>query len=125
MFVPRIWFDEVERIGKQRCTPVGYVLQQIGDLTGVAGLLSFLGVPAYLAYRGFMGTFDWPLLWLSMVPVALGIAGAIIVSYSWALATRKGFNYDYQRRESSWIEAGEKRTYTFEDWQATREQRGS
>ena len=34
-------------------------------------------------------------------------------------ASRKGFHYDYQRRESSWMEAGEKRLYTFEDWKAT------
>jgi hypothetical protein len=25
---PRIWFDEVERIGMQRCTPVGYMINK-------------------------------------------------------------------------------------------------
>jgi hypothetical protein len=124
MFVPRIWFDEVERIGKQRCTPLGYVLQQIGDLVGIVGLLTVLGVPAYLGYRGAIGTFDRSLLWLLIVPIALGIVGRIMVSFSWSLASRKRFNYDYQRRESSWVEAGEKRLYTFEDWRATKEQRG-
>ena len=37
MFIPRMWFDEVERIGKQRCTPQGYGLQGIGDLVGFLG----------------------------------------------------------------------------------------
>ena len=45
MFIPRMWFDEVERIGKQQCTPAGYALQRIGDLIGFVGLLSVLGVP--------------------------------------------------------------------------------
>ena len=62
MFIPRMWFDEVECIGKQRCTPAGYAIQGIGELIGFIGLLMLLGVPAYLAYRGVVGTFDWSLL---------------------------------------------------------------
>jgi hypothetical protein len=28
MLISRKWFDEVKRIGKQRCRPVGYALQR-------------------------------------------------------------------------------------------------
>jgi hypothetical protein len=118
MFIPRMWFDEVERIGKQRCTPTGYAIQGVGDLTGFVGLLTLLGVPLYLAYAGLDGSFRWPLLWLLAVPVVLGVVGAVIVSVSWSLAYRKRFNYDYKRRVSSWVEGGQERTYTFDDWQA-------
>ena len=113
MFIPRMWFDEVERVGKQRCTPVGYVLQQLGELIGFCGLVGLLGTPVFVWFL------HWSLLSLLIVSVSLGIVGTVIVSFSWSLASRKGFHYDYQRRETSWVEAGEKRLYTFEDWKAT------
>ncbi len=118
MFIPRIWSDEVERIGKQRCTPLGYALQVIGDLIGFLGLLTLLGMPVYLAYRAGVGTFDRSLLWLLTVPFAIGIAGRFMVEFSWWMARRKKFHYDYERRESIWIEGGEKRSYKFSDWEA-------
>jgi hypothetical protein len=123
MFIPRMWFDEVERIGKQRCTPTGYMLQGIGDLLGFVGLLLLLGVPLYLAYRCVVSTFDWSLLWLLTVPVGVGILGSVVVGYSWSLASRKQFRYDYERRVSSWVENGAERTYTYADWQAEQSQR--
>src|SRR6266545_5136320 len=115
---PRIWFDEVERIGMQRCTPVGYAINSIGGTFWLFGILALLGVPAYLAYRGFFGTFDWSLLWLLTVPFLVVIVGSILIGVSWSLAYHKRFHYDYERRESTWVEAGEKRSYTFSDWQA-------
>jgi 4-amino-4-deoxy-L-arabinose transferase-like glycosyltransferase len=123
MFIPRMWFDEVERIGKQRCTPAGYALQGLGELVGFVGLLLLLGVPVYMAYRGVVGTFNWSLLWLLTVPFVVGIVGSVIVAFSWSLAYRKKFQYDYERRESSWIEAGQMRTYTFRDWNAMKARR--
>src|SRR5262249_2224235 len=84
MFIPRMWFDEVERIGKQRCTPIGYALQVFGELVGFFGLLILLGMPVYLACRGVVGTFNWSLLWLLTVPFVMGIVGSIIVSFSWS-----------------------------------------
>ena len=123
MFIPRIWCDEVERIGKQRCTPVGYALQGVGELIGLVGLLTLLGVPIYLAYRGVVGTFRWPLVGLLAVPLVIGIVDTIVVEFSWRLAYRKRFRYDYERRVSSWIEEGQERTYSYADWQAERAQR--
>jgi hypothetical protein len=115
-----MWSDEVERIGKQKCTPFGYALQSVGDLVGFAGLLMLLGVPVYLIYRGIVGSFHWSLLWLLLVPIAVGVVGAIIVGVSWQLAGRKQFKYDYERRESTWYEQGEKRSFTYADWEVAK-----
>src|SRR5262249_4175726 len=79
---------------------------------GFCGLLGLLGTTA------FVGFLDWSLLSMLIVSVSLGIVGEVIVAFSWSLASRKGFHYDYPRRESSWLEAGDKRLYTFEDWKA-------
>jgi hypothetical protein len=122
MFIPRMWFDEVERIGKQRCTPLGYAIQGIGELVGFIGLLMLLAMPVYLAYRGVVGTFHRSLLWLLAVPFAIGVIDTVIVGFSWSLAHRKQFRYDYQSRVSSWIENGQERTYTYADWQAEQTQ---
>jgi hypothetical protein len=113
-----MWFNEVERIGKKRCTPVGYALQGIGELIGFCGLLMLLGMPIYLAYRGVVGTFHWPLLWLLAVPFAIGVIDTVIVAFSWSLAHRKQFRYDDERLVSSWVEGGQERTYSHADWQA-------
>jgi hypothetical protein len=121
---PRIWFDEVERIGMQRCTAVGYVLNVIGGNFWFLGIVVLLGMPAYLAYRGFVGTFSWSLLWFLAVPCLMIIVGSILIGVSWTLAYRKKFHYDYVRRESTWIEAGGKRSYTFSDLQAAQRRRG-
>jgi hypothetical protein len=123
MFIPRMWFDEIERIGKQRCTPVGYALQGAGELIGFIGLLTLLGVPIFLAYRGVVGTFHWSLVWLLAVPFVIGIIDTVIVGFSWSLAYQKQFRYDYERRVSSWFENGRERTYTYADWQSEQARR--
>jgi len=102
----------------QRCTRVGYAINGIGGIFWFLGILAILGVPAYLVFRGLVGTFYWSLLWLLTIPLLVVIVGSILIGVSWTLAYRKGFHYDYQRRESTWIEGGEKRSYTFSDWQA-------
>lgn len=124
MFIPRMWFDEVERIGKQKCTPFRYALQGVGDLVGLIGLMMLLGVPICLVYRGALGAFHWPLLWLLLVPIAVGFARVVIVGVSWPLAGRKQFKYDYERRESTWHEQGEKRSFTHADWEAAHRRAG-
>ncbi|WP_339613620.1 hypothetical protein [uncultured Rubinisphaera sp.] len=118
MFVSRIWFDEVERIGKKKCTPFGYALHGVGDLVGFLGLLMLLGVPVYLIYRAIVGSFHWPLLFLLLVPFAVGVIGVVVVGVSWHLAGRKQFKYDYERRESTWYENGVKHSYTYEDFKS-------
>jgi len=113
MFIPRVWSDEVERIGKQRCSPRAYKLQGIGDGIGFIGLLNLLGLPFYLAYTVLTGTFRWSLLWLFMLPFVLGIIGSVIVGYSWAKVYRKGFRYDYQQRMATWTEDGRNQAFTY------------
>lgn len=37
----------------------------------------------------------------------------VLFQFSWWLAFKKSFHYDYERREASWMEAGERRTYEY------------
>lgn len=120
---PRIWFDEVERIGMQRCTPFGYVLNWLGGLFWLLGILAIFVMPVYLVYRGFAGTFSWWLLWLLALPFVIVFIGALLIGASWTLAYCKNFYYDYEHRESNWVEGGEKRSYTLSDWQAGQRQK--
>lgn len=111
LFIHPMWDNEGQRIGKQKCTPTGYALHAIAELIGFAGLLMLLAVPAFLAWKWFADTFRASLLWLLAVPFGLGIISEALFHYSWWLARRKGFRYDFERREASWTEGGERRTY--------------
>ncbi len=111
LFINPMWDSETERVGKQRCTPLGYTLHVISDLLGFLGLLFLLAAGAYLGYRGIVGTFHMRLLWLLAIPFGLAFIGAALFHYSWLLARRKGFCYDYDTNEASWTEDGERQTY--------------
>jgi hypothetical protein len=117
-FTPRIWFDEVERIGMKRCTPAGYALNGLGGLFWFCGILMIPGMPVYLGYTVVVGTFFWSLLWLLAAPLVVILLGSVLIGVSWSLACRKKFYFDYERRESSWTKGAEKRSYTLCDWQA-------
>lgn len=120
MFITKMWSDEVERIGKQRCTPVGYALHGTGQLFGFFALLLLLVVIVYVPYRAVIGEFNRLLLWLLLAPVVIGLFGEGIVTVSWLLARRKQFHYDYERRVARWVEDGVEQTYTYADWEARR-----
>lgn len=109
LFIHPMWDNESQRIGKQKCTPFGYAIHGVADL--VVGLLLLIGTLVYLAHRGIAGTFDASLLWLFAAPFGLGGISEVLYQYSWKLAMRKGFHYDYERREASWMEAGQRRSY--------------
>jgi hypothetical protein len=111
LFIYPMWDNESQRVGKQKCTPLGYMLHGIGELLGFLGLLLLLGVCIYLGYRAFRGTFYTSLFWMLAVPIGLGATGEILYRYSWRLATRKGFEYDYEKCEASWLEDGQRRVY--------------
>lgn len=117
MFISRMWFDEVERIGKQRCTPAGYALHGAGQLVGFIALLLLLVAIVYVPYRAVIGEFNRMLLWLLLAPFVIGFFGKGILAVSWLLAHRKQFHYDHERRVSRWIEHGVERTYTYADWE--------
>ncbi len=114
MFLHPMWSSESERIGKRRCTPLGYSLHISADLIGFMGLILFLLIPALLAYRWFLGSFQAAQGWFMTVPFGFGIVGQILFQTSWVLAQRKNFRYDDEQREASWIEAGERRTYRWQ-----------
>ena len=111
IFINPIWDNESERIGKSICTPLGYKLHVISDIIGFFGLLLLLGIFAYLGYRGFTGAFHLGLFWLIAIPIGIGILGSFIYRYSWILAARKQWMYNYENREASWMEDGQRRTY--------------
>ena len=113
LFIHPMWDHESERIGKQMCAPAGYALHLVAELIGFAGLLFLLAVPVVLAWKWFTGMFHAALFWLLAAPFALGIVSELLFQYSWWLALRKGFRYDCERREASWMEAGERRTYKY------------
>ncbi len=111
LFINPMWDNESERIGKQRCTRLGYALHSISDLVGFIALLLLLGTGAYLGYKGMVGTFQTGFLWLLTVPFTLAGIGWALYRCSWLLARKKGFRYDCETREASWIENGERQTY--------------
>jgi hypothetical protein len=113
LFIHPMWDHESQRIGKQRCTPVGYALHVVAELIGFVGLLVLLIVPVVLVWRGVTGTFHAANLWLLAVPFGLGIISEVLFQYSWWVALRKGFHYDAERCEVSWLEGGERRTYKY------------
>jgi hypothetical protein len=110
-FIHPMWLHESQRIGKQKCTPTGYALHVIAELIGFVGLLLLFIVPAFLARRVFAGSFRSADLWLLAFPFGIGIVSEVLFQYSWWLARRKGFHFDYERSEASWFEAGERQTY--------------
>lgn len=110
LFIHPMWDSESQRIGKQKCTPTGYTLHVIAELIGFVGLLILLAALAVLVWKWLAGTFRSSLFWLPAAAFGLGIISEVLFRYSWWLALRKGFRYDYDRREASWLEGGERRT---------------
>jgi hypothetical protein len=113
LFLHPMWDHESQRIGKQRCTPTGYALHVIAELIGLAGLLLLLALAVVLMTKAVAGTFRAAHLWLLVIPFGLDILSEALFQYSWWLARKKGFHYDYERCEASWMEAGVRRTYKY------------
>ncbi len=118
MFVPPIWIDEVRRIGKPKCSPLSYAVHNLGELIGLIGALLLLLVPLFLAYRAVVGNVSWGLLWLLLIPFTAGALGSLVIGPSWGMVARKQFKFDYERREATWLDGDERRSYTSADWQA-------
>ncbi len=113
LFINPMWDNESERIGKQRCSPLGYALHVISDMIGIVGLLALLVTIGLLAYRGIIGSFHLSMLWLLTIPFGIGVVGSILYRISWILARRRGFAYDGDSRTASWLENGQIRTYCY------------
>lgn len=116
MFINPMWDRESQRIGKQRCTPVGYAFHGISDLLGFVEIIGLFGVSVYLVYPGIRGHFTWGMLCLLAIPFAIAIVGNVIHSYSWRLADKRHFKYDYEKCISTWIDdSGNKQSYKYGD----------
>ena len=113
MFINPMWDNESQRIGKRKCTPIGYGLHVVSDLIGLVALLCLIGVPIYLAYAAIRGRFTSTLLWLLLVPFAIALIGNLLFRLSWRLADKKQFNYDYQNGVATWIESGVQHSYKY------------
>lgn len=113
MFIYPMWDNESQRIGKQKCTPWGYALHGIAELLGFIGLLLLVGLSVYLIYRAVAQSFETSLFWLLAIPFGFAIVSQALYQFSWVLAARNGFEYDYNKREASWIEHGERVAYSW------------
>jgi uncharacterized membrane protein YbhN (UPF0104 family) len=108
-----MWDHESQRIGKQLCTPIGYALHGIAEWIGLVGLLLLLLAPVVVGYQLALESFRSTQLWLFGIAFGMGIISEVMFQFSWWLAARRGYHYDYERCEASWWEAGERRTYKY------------
>lgn len=111
LFFFPMWDHESQRLGKRKCTPSGYALHGVAETLGFLGLLLILGVGGYIVYRAIAGSFNASLLWLLTTPLGVGVIAEIFYQVSWLMAARKGFRYDYETSQASWIEGGKRVTY--------------
>ncbi|MDA0835254.1 MAG: hypothetical protein O2955_17485 [Planctomycetota bacterium] len=114
MFINPMWDHESQRIGKQKCTPTGYMLHGISDLIGFIALICLLGTLIYFAYAGIRGHFVGSMLWLLVIPFGIALVGNILHSYSWHLADKRQFKYDCEKCISTWVDArGTEQSYKY------------
>ncbi len=115
MFVNPMWDNEAQRVGLQRCTPLGYFIHVVSDLVGLAGLLTLGGSVITIIYKTFTGTFHLALLWYLAAAIGLGFIGMVLAAVTWALAQRRGFNYDHETRTATWLDEGQVRSLHYSD----------
>ena len=111
LFIYPMWDSETQRIGKKLCTPLGSMLHGIADLLGFIGLLLLIFIGLYVAFAKQTTIFDHSIYWLFAFPFGLGLIGEFMYRYSWKLAAKKEFHYDYKTGEASWMEDGQRRIY--------------
>ena len=113
LFIHPMWDHESQRIGMQRCYPLAYDIHGIGELIGFLGLLVLLGTLGWMAYLRTVAGFTVQSWWLLTVPFGIGIVSEALVQTSWAMVTRRGFKYDYQKSEASWDHNGKRVVYRY------------
>lgn len=95
----------------QKCSPVAYAFHAYGELLGFTGLLTLLGTIGYIAFTAILGDYTNAVWLLLLLPLSVGIASEVLVQLSWAMVSKRGFQYDYDEREARWLEDGESATY--------------
>ncbi len=113
MFIYPMWDSETQRIGKQKCTPLGSRLHLLAEMIGFVSLFAVPSVLLFLAYRGISGSFHSSLWWILAIPFVATLIGDAIFAYSWRLADNRGFKYDDSTGEASWDDNGERVLYRY------------
>ncbi len=111
MYVPRMWFSENERKGFMACTPAGYRLLTLAGWTGVLGWLQFLLLVVALVVFAITRWFEFPTLWLFVLPLAFGVVAMLLAGLGRSLASDKHFEYHYKPDFASWLEGDLQKTY--------------
>ncbi len=114
LFIHPMWDNESERVGMQKCTPLGYRLHHTGEGVGFFGLLLLLATFGYWCFRWWERNSQSSMYWLMVIPFAFGLVSEVLVQLSWKMARGRGFTYDHQRAEASWVEDGERRTFIWQ-----------
>lgn len=113
LFIHPMWDHESQRIGMQKCYPLGYAIHGIGELIGFLGLLALFGTLGWMAFLRTVGEFTDQSWWFLSVPFGIGILSETLVQASWAMVTRRGFKYDYDKSESSWDHDGKRVVFRY------------
>jgi hypothetical protein len=113
LFIHPMWDNESQRIGMLKCWKAAYLVHGYGEVIGFIGILVLLGTVGYMIYVASFGSFSYTTWLLLCVPFGFGVVSEIMVQASWSMVARRGFDYDYNSRISSWIENGERVEYTY------------
>jgi len=113
LFIHPMWDNESQRIGMRKCWKTAYLVHAYGELVGFLGLLTLLITVGYMVYSAIFVGFRHSMWWLLCVPFGIGIVSEVMVRTSWAMVERRGFEYDYRNRVSSWVEDGQTVSYRY------------
>lgn len=108
-----MWSSETQRLGKQKCTQLGYRLHLFADTLGAIGLFSLIILILIFIYQSLFSNSEYFQLWYFIIPFGLGIIGNILFSISWSLAYKKNFEYHYEKDEATWVEDGEVQVFKY------------
>jgi hypothetical protein len=108
-----MWDNESQRIGMQKCWPLAYNIHAAGEFIGFVGLLDGLGTIGYMIYIAIFGDFTTSMWFLLLMPFGMGITSEVMVQSSWVMVAKRGFQYDYDKCEASWIQDGKRVSYQY------------
>ncbi|MFN0040692.1 MAG: hypothetical protein ACKVP2_14370 [Burkholderiales bacterium] len=111
MFTNPMWFDEVQRIGFMKCSSKAYRLYTTSDLVGLMALLVFMSIFVV----PFFFTF-WVSLYCFIGSILLIAIRILVYSRACSIVDSKGFKFDYKNRIGTWLENGEQKSYSYEDF---------
>ena len=114
-----MWDTETERLGKMKCTKIGYNLHLLSDLLGIIGFYLLLTLVVIFAYQYFLKSSDNFQIWYFSIPFMFAIMSQIMFYISWKLAEKKSFKYNADKNEATWIEDGKIKIYKYATTQAT------